>query len=160
MSTVSEWFIHSVVCLTTRSQPLPKLLLHRVRSSTLSFNFQYLLSSLRSLSSCLRLLPRLHFYSSFFLSFNKVLQKQFLLKILPMHLAFCLFFYVGCNLATGFFVIRLHFSQERSKLPSPSFSSSTFGKLPGIFVDFPKCSSFSTVNNAPNATLHSFVSYI
>ena len=62
MSRVSGWFVHSVVCLTRRPQPLPKLLLHRVRSSTLSFNFQYLLSSLRSLSSCLRLLPRLQFF--------------------------------------------------------------------------------------------------
>jgi hypothetical protein len=50
-------FVHSTVCLTTGPWPLPKLVLHRVRSSASSFNFQYLLFSLRSFSSCLRLLP-------------------------------------------------------------------------------------------------------
>jgi hypothetical protein len=39
--------------------PLLKLVLHRVQSSTSSFNFQYVLCSLRSSSSCLRLLLRL-----------------------------------------------------------------------------------------------------
>jgi hypothetical protein len=52
-------FIHSVVCLTTGPQPLPKRVLHRVRSNASSFNLQYLLFSLRSSSSFLRLLPRL-----------------------------------------------------------------------------------------------------
>jgi hypothetical protein len=51
--------IHSVVCLTTRPYPLPKRVLHRVRSSASSFIFKYLLFSLRSSSSCLRLLLRL-----------------------------------------------------------------------------------------------------
>ena len=32
---------HSVVCLTTGPQPLPKRVLHRVQSSAHSFNFQY-----------------------------------------------------------------------------------------------------------------------
>ena len=52
-------FTHSAVCLTTGPQPLPKRVLHKVRSSASSFNFQYLRFSLRSSSSCLRLIPRL-----------------------------------------------------------------------------------------------------
>jgi len=48
-----------VVCLTTAPQPLPKRVLHRVTSSASSFNFQYLLVSLRWSSSCLCLLPLL-----------------------------------------------------------------------------------------------------
>jgi hypothetical protein len=46
--------VHSVVCLKT----LPKRVLHRMRSNAFSFNFQYPLVSLRSFSSCLRLLTR------------------------------------------------------------------------------------------------------
>jgi hypothetical protein len=38
-------FIHSAVCLTTGPLPLPKRVLHRVRSSASSFNFPYLLFS-------------------------------------------------------------------------------------------------------------------
>jgi hypothetical protein len=51
--------LHFVVCLTTGPQPLPKRVLHRVRSSASYFSFQYLLVPLRSSSRCLHLLPRL-----------------------------------------------------------------------------------------------------
>jgi len=44
---------HRLVCLTTGSQPLPKPVLHTVRSSASSFNFQCPLFSLRSSSSLL-----------------------------------------------------------------------------------------------------------
>ena len=50
---------NSVVCLTTGPEPLPKRVLHRRRSSSSSFNLQYLVVPLMSSSSCLRLLPRL-----------------------------------------------------------------------------------------------------
>jgi hypothetical protein len=49
-------FIHSAVCLTTCPQPLPQTVLHTVRASASSFNLQYPLVSLRSPSSCSRLL--------------------------------------------------------------------------------------------------------
>ena len=52
-------FVHCAVCLTTGPQPLPKRVLHTVRSSASSFNFQYPLFSSRSCSSCSRLLLRL-----------------------------------------------------------------------------------------------------
>ena len=51
--------IHLVVCLTTCPQPLPERVLHRMRSSVSSLNFQYLPVFLGESSSCLRLLPRL-----------------------------------------------------------------------------------------------------
>jgi len=54
----TKGFTHSAVCLMTGSQPLPKPVLHTLRSSASLFNLHYPLVSLRSLSSCLRLLPR------------------------------------------------------------------------------------------------------
>jgi hypothetical protein len=58
---------HSVVSITTDPYPFPKPVLHRARSNASSFNFKYPVVSLRSFSSCLRLLPRLaaklHFLS-------------------------------------------------------------------------------------------------
>jgi hypothetical protein len=53
-------FIHLAVCLTTGPKPLPKPALYIVRSRASSFRCEYPLLSLRSSSSFLRLLPRLH----------------------------------------------------------------------------------------------------
>jgi hypothetical protein len=52
-------FIHLVVCLTTGPKPLPKRVLHIVRSRASFFKWEYPLLSLKSSSSFLRLLPRL-----------------------------------------------------------------------------------------------------
>ena len=52
-------FIHSLGCLTTDPQPLPKKVLHRVLSTASSINFHYPLFSIRLSSSNLHLLPRL-----------------------------------------------------------------------------------------------------
>ena len=49
-------FIHSLVFIMRDPYTLPKRVLHTVRSSASSFNFQYPLLSLRIPSSCLRLL--------------------------------------------------------------------------------------------------------
>jgi hypothetical protein len=56
---VQNSFIHSIVCLTTGPQSLPKRVLHTVQSSAFAFNFQYTLVSLRLSSSCLHIHPRL-----------------------------------------------------------------------------------------------------
>jgi hypothetical protein len=48
---------HHAVSLTTVPLPLPKPVLHRVRSIASSFSFQYSFDCLESFSSCLRLLP-------------------------------------------------------------------------------------------------------
>ena len=76
-------YIHSAVCLKTRPQPLPKRVLHRMRTGASGFNFQYSDISLRSSSSCLRLIPCLHITSippSIFPSY--AIQLAFLLFIL------------------------------------------------------------------------------
>lgn len=61
-------FIHSLTnsdfCLTTRPQALLQWVLHREWSSISSFNYQYLVFSLISPTSCLRLL--LHLYRKLF----------------------------------------------------------------------------------------------
>jgi hypothetical protein len=89
----SEIYIsHSVVCLTTGPYPLPRRVLHRVRSSASSFNFQYPLVFLRSSSGCLRILPRLPVTSvlpSIFLQWRP-LEGSSLLETWPIQLAFLL----------------------------------------------------------------------
>jgi hypothetical protein len=50
------WNHHHVVCITTGPCPLPKRVLHGVHSSASTFNFLYLRVSLKSSSTCLRLL--------------------------------------------------------------------------------------------------------
>jgi len=59
--------IHSFIhCLPYDSpQPIPKPVLHTVRSTASSFNLQYPLDSLRSSSSCLRFSPRFPLTSNF-----------------------------------------------------------------------------------------------
>ena len=58
-------FLYSAVCLMTCPQPLPKQVLHRVRSSASSFNFLYPSISLRLSSSYLHYLPHPHITSTF-----------------------------------------------------------------------------------------------
>ena len=73
--------------------PVPKWVLHSVRSSASSFNLPYPLFFLRSSSSCLSLLPRLpitSLFPSIFLSI-KLFWMQFLRKMWPIQLAFILF---------------------------------------------------------------------
>ena len=52
-------FINSLFSLTSGPQPLPKQVLHRVRSIASSFTFNYPFFHLRSSNSCLPLLSRL-----------------------------------------------------------------------------------------------------
>jgi hypothetical protein len=102
-------FIHSFIHSAVSYKPLPKRLLHTVRSSASSFNFQCLLSSLRSSSSCLRLLPRLPVISILPSNFPSItcFRRQFLRKMWPIQLAFLLFI-----------VLRIFLSSYRmSKLP-------------------------------------------
>jgi hypothetical protein len=92
-----------------------KQVLHRVRSSASSFYFQYLLVSLRSSSSCLRLIPRLLVISYLPSNFPSVssFKKQFLRKIWPVQSAFLLFMVcrilhsslILCNSLFSFYII-------------------------------------------------------
>ena len=59
LTYTSKQFIHLVVCLTRGPKPLPKRVLHIVRSRASSSKWEYPLLFLSSSSSFLRLLPRL-----------------------------------------------------------------------------------------------------
>ena len=80
--------IHTVVSLTICKQPLPKRGLQGERSTASSYSF----FSLRSSSSCLRLIPRLRFTSILPSIFHSItcFRMQFLRKIRPMQLALIL----------------------------------------------------------------------
>jgi hypothetical protein len=85
-----DHFIHLVVCLTTGPKPLPKRALHIVRSRASSFKWEYLLLSLRSSNSFLRLLPCLPVTSIspyIFLSVTRC-RRQFLRKMWPIQFTF------------------------------------------------------------------------
>jgi hypothetical protein len=72
----------------TGPKPLPKWVVHIVRSRASLFRCEYPLPSLRSSSSSLRLLPRLP-VTSIFPSIT-CHRRQFIRKMWPIQLAFCL----------------------------------------------------------------------
>jgi hypothetical protein len=121
-------FIHSAVCLTPSAQPLSKPVLHTVRSTASSFDVQYLLFSIRSPSSCLRLLPHLPVFV--ILPSITCFRRQFLHKLRPIQLTFLLFFVYRTFLSP--WLSEIHCSHDRSNWSSPSFSSNTFQNFPGI----------------------------
>ena len=86
-------FIHSAVRLTTGPQPLSQRVLHGVRSSASSFNFQYSLVSLWQSSSCVRLLSRLFVTFIFPLIYPSTTcsRRQFIRKIRPITLVVLVF---------------------------------------------------------------------
>jgi hypothetical protein len=85
-------FVHSFIQLrlTTIPEILPKRVLHTVPSNISFFNLQYLLFSLSSLSSKLRLLPHIAFHSTLSCVFPSVtcFRRLFLRNISPIHFAF------------------------------------------------------------------------
>ena len=90
---ICAYFVHSIVCLMTGPQPLPKWLLHRVQSCASSCIFLYTLFSLWSSSSCIRLLPRLPVTSilPFIFPSIMVFQKAVPIQDVTNQLAFLLF---------------------------------------------------------------------
>ena len=130
-------FIHLVVCLTTGPNPLPKRALHLVRFRNSSFKWEYPLLSLRSSSSFLRLLPCPPVTSIPPFIFHSItrFRKQFLRIKWPIQLAFrllisCRIFLCSLTLSNTF----LHFSHDRSKSSSPSFSSTTLQNFPDVYI--------------------------
>jgi hypothetical protein len=91
-------FIHLAVCLTTGPKPLPNRVLHVVRSRASSFRCEYLLSSLRSPSSFLHILPRLPVISIPYFIFPSITchRRQFLRKMWPIQLAFSIL--ISCRI--------------------------------------------------------------
>jgi hypothetical protein len=106
-------FIHLAVCLTTGPKPLPKRALHIVRSWTSSFRCEYPLLSLRSFTSFLRLLPRLHvtFIPPFIFPSITCCRRQFLRIMWPIQVAFrllisCRIFLCPLTLSNNSFLTR------------------------------------------------------
>ena len=100
MSSVCNWliFIHLDACLMTGPKPLPKPALPIVRSRASSYRWEYPLLSLRSSSSFLHLLPRLPVTSIPPFIFPSIThcRRQFLHKMWPIQLAFCLL--ISCRI--------------------------------------------------------------
>ena len=118
--------------------------LNRVRYSTSSVNFQYPLFSLRSSSSCLRLLPRLPFTISFPPIFPPItwIRRQLLRNMWPIQLPFLLFTVYKVLPFPSVFVIFLNFSHDRSNWSSLSFTSTTFQNFPSISDPLSEVSKF------------------
>ena len=126
---------HSSLCTLSydRSIPLPKRVLHGVRYSASSFNFQYSLFSLRLPSSYLSLLPRLPVPSILSSTFPSItwFRRHFLRKMWQIQLAFfvliaCMTFLSYLTLCNTSFLTRsVHWS-------SSSFSKTTFQNFPNI----------------------------
>lgn len=118
--------ISSAVCLSKR-------VLNAVRSSAFSFNFPYPTVSLRSFSSCLRLVPLLPVHSTFpsitcfkdssYASFDQSREPSFVLL------------YLGYSFFPWLHVLLLS-SHDRSYWCSPSFSSTTFKTLKAFLIYF------------------------
>ena len=74
---IAVYFTHHSVFCPAGPEPPPKRVIHEVQYKASPFNFQYLLVSLSSSSSCL--LPFFVFSSLLFfrLSFNNVFKRQF-----------------------------------------------------------------------------------
>jgi hypothetical protein len=103
---------YDLFCFAIGPKLLTNKVTYRMRSIASCFNFQYLLFSLRSSSSCLRLL-RLLTHPIF--SSIKSFRRQLLCKMRPVKLTFFfVLLYVGCLNPPSFFVI-LHFSLDPSK---------------------------------------------
>jgi hypothetical protein len=106
------------LCLTTGPQPLAERVLHRVRSSTVSFKFQYTVFNLTSSSSCSSLLLRLP-VPSISPSISPSItyfRRQFIKCDQPSRPSSFLSFllYVGCNGLPSLYAVRLRFSPDRS----------------------------------------------
>jgi hypothetical protein len=96
---------HLAVCLTTGPKPLPKPALHTLRSRASCFKWEYPRLSLRPSSSFLRLLPRLPVTSFPPFIFHSITRcrGQFLRKMWPIQLAFCLL--ISCRIFLCFLTL-------------------------------------------------------
>jgi hypothetical protein len=104
--------IHCVDCLTTGPQSVSERVLHRIWSSSSSFNFQYLLVPLTSSNSCLRLLPGLPVPSSIFTSitcFYKAVLTQDVTNIVSLpSFILCTMFISSLTLCNTLALYHLH----------------------------------------------------
>ena len=128
----------------------------KVRCSASFLNFQYIIISSRSFSSCLCLLPRLSIpclFPSITCFRNKFLGKIWQLQLAFLHFLVCkklLCSLTLCNISS--------FSQDRPNLSSPSFSIITFQNFQGFQIYLRNCPILNSIqNNVPNVAFHSFL---
>jgi hypothetical protein len=100
------------------------------RALPFSINYQCLLVSLRSSSSCLRHLPR-RTIPFIFPSVSVLEGSSYASCDQSCYPSFCVL-YVGYSSCPWLYVILLHFSHDRSNWSSPSFPSTTFRNFQGI----------------------------
>jgi hypothetical protein len=119
----------------TGPQPLPKRVLHRLRSSASSFNFQYPLFSLGSSRSCLRLLQRLSATALLTSVFPSITcsSRQFLHTMCPTQLTFLTF--IVCRTFLSFWTTyricsTIHYLTLSVKLIFSVFLQHHISKLP------------------------------
>jgi hypothetical protein len=137
------WFIHSVFCLTTSPYNLPKRVLHRVRASASSFDFQFPRFPLRLFGSCLRLLPRLPVTSILPSIFPSVIcfRRQLQRKMWPIRLAL-LFFVWRIFLSSLTFYNTSSFLTRSVQLIFSILLQHYFKNFPGISDLFSEVSKF------------------
>ena len=133
---------HSFFSLSNdRSVASSKRVIHRVRSGASSFNFHYSVVSVKSSSSCLRLLPRPPVTCIPFIFLTIMcFRRQFLCKMWSGQLAFLLF--VVCRTFLSSSTLCLRFTHDRSNWSSPAFSSTTFQNFSDISELFSEESKF------------------
>jgi len=133
LKTYGKESFHLAHRRTTGPKPLPKPVLHIVRSIASSFKWEYPLLSLRSSSSflCLHYRPPVTPIPSFIFPSITCCRRQFLRKMWPIQLAFRLLNSCRIFSAPWLYAILLHFSHDRSNWSS-SFSSTTFQNFPGV----------------------------
>jgi hypothetical protein len=128
----------------TGPQPLPKRVLHRLRTS---FLFPSPASSLflKVIYCSLHLLPHLPFtyiFPSIFPA-TKYFKRQFLRKMRKCSWLSFFLLYVGNFSPPWFYVIPLHFTHDRSNCssPAPRFKTSQ-----ALLIYLPQCSRFSSIH--------------
>ena len=160
ISVIISWILckylnHHVVCLRRGPQFLPQGILQSVRPSVSSLNFQYLLFSLRSSNSCLRILPLLLAPSDIPSLFTSITSFRRQGKLWSVQLDY-LPFVAGRIFLSSLTLVILHLSHDRTNWSSPSLSTSTLKKFQVIFIYFPKHPSFITIQiSDPNVALPS-----
>ena len=140
---------HHHVARHTRGPFPSKANFHTVRSISTLFNFQYLLVSFKSSSSCLHLLPQPCATSNF--PSVMCFRWQFLRKMWQLQLAF--FLSIACKivLSPWYYAILLR-SPHHLLHPSPAPHFETFQVY---VVYFSKCPVFSIIqNNAPKVAVY------
>jgi len=129
----------------TGPQPLPKLVLHRLRSSASSFHVQHPLFSLRSSTAAYVFFLIFPSLLSFPLSFlqQSISKESFYVRCQKCSWLSFFLLYVGNFSPPGFYVIPLHFSHDRSNCSSPV---PRFNTSQALLIYFPQCPHFSAIH--------------